>query len=320
MYALLPAVVQSRIPVLPSLRKSLIDFRGRAMHSKSPSLDSNLSAPETPPPRYTSRPGSATPSQESVASEDTEDLDFGDDVSERPSSSRSLPPPFMPAESVTGINWRYANQGASLLTQACQESDHLAREPNEVSTALTRQLYIHGLTYLLRGIPSDLTAEEMLSLQAAVPQSLQNDANAHALIALPNQAGLARECPPPNPSVLHRVTAAIVFQSFILIQFLLPYIKLLIGHAYRFERDHKVTQRIFNKSIMTVDELGRRSLQLSQTVCQMNDGKVGQALNELTMWWVQGLTGGLQQGISEGFVAFGADRGPARKARVEKAD
>lgn len=32
----------------------------------------------------------------------------------------------------------------------------------------------------------------------------------------------------------------------------------------------------------------------------MNDGKVGQALNEMTIWWVQSVTGGVQQGFMEG--------------------
>ncbi|KAF2176546.1 hypothetical protein K469DRAFT_813046 [Zopfia rhizophila CBS 207.26] len=61
--------------------------------------------------------------------------------------------------------------------------------------------------------------------------------------------------------------------------------------------EHRVTQRIFGKS--TVNELGRRSLQIVQTMCQINGGKVGQAINDLTFWWVRGLTEGIQQGISE---------------------
>lgn len=211
--------------------------------------------------------------------------------------------------------------GISLLTQAYQESNNLGREDDETSTILTRQLYIHGMTYLLRGLPAELTPEETLSLQAAIPQhilNLQNEPNAHALVQVQGPHTLRQADPPQDTSILHRITAMVVFQTFMMIQFLLPYIKLFIGHAYRFEREHKITQRFVNKSITTVDELGRRSLQLSQTVCQMNDGKVGQAINDLTFWWVRGLTGGIQQGIADGVVMFGNER-PAT-GRVEKLD
>lgn len=112
LYHMLPTMVSDRIPTLPSLRRSLNDARNRATHSKSNSI-TELSQPETPPPGYSSRPGSgcATPNRFSLAFAETES-DFSDDASERPSSSRSaLPPSFGAHETVTGINWKYASQG-----------------------------------------------------------------------------------------------------------------------------------------------------------------------------------------------------------------
>lgn len=185
---------------------------------------------------------------------------------------------------------------------------------------LTRQLYVHGITYLLRGLPSNLTPEETLSLQAAVPQSIanfQNESCSHALIPFAEETN-ASQGPPREASILHRVTAIIVFETFVLIQFLLPYIKLFLGHAYRFEREHKVTQRLVNNGLMTADAVRRGGLQLSHTICQMNDGKVGQALNEMTLWCVRGLTGGLQQGITDGVTMMSRDRPDSSKGRVEK--
>lgn len=67
-----------------------------------------------------------------------------------------------------------------------------------------------------------------------------------------------------------------------------------------------------------MDELGRRTLQLSQTVCRMNNGKVGQAINDMTIWWVQGLTGGIQQGINEGVVVIGGRETSPKGKRIEK--
>jgi hypothetical protein len=192
----------------------------------------------------------------------------------------------------------------SLSTQAYAESHVLARKDDETTTFLTRQLYIHGLTYLLRGLPSDLSPDETLSLQAAIPEDLvliQNEPCTHEVVPFIQEPTTA-QVGPQNSSLLQRITAILVVQTFILIQFLLPYIKMFIGHAYRFEREHKVTQRLVNNGIMTADSLRRTSLQLSRTICQMNDGKVGKSLNDLALWWVGGLTGGLQQGIREGVI------------------
>ena len=204
------------------------------------------------------------------------------------------------------------------MSLARQESSIPSHGIDDTSPVLTRQLYLHGMTYLLRGLPSDLTPEELLSLQAAAPQSLvaaQADPASHALVPRSGQSQVARDVPPQDPSILHRMTATLVLQTFIFIQFLLPYIKIFLAHAYQFEREHQITRRFVNGSITTVDDIGRRSLRLSQTICQMNDGKVGQAINEMTIWWVRGVTGGMQQGFEEG---LSRERRAREKSKVER--
>ena len=184
---------------------------------------------------------------------------------------------------------------------------------------MTRELHIHGVTHLLRGLPKDLTAEEILSIQSALPAILVDNSNSnmYSLAQFSRQNGGSDNILTGQPSLLHRLVAITVFQLFVLLNFLLPYVRLFIGHAYRLEREHKVLQRVFNTSIKTVDNLGRKGIQLSQTVCQMNEGKVGQAIHDLTLWWVQGLTGGIQQGILEGVVVLGVERSRRGKESVE---
>lgn len=204
------------------------------------------------------------------------------------------------------------------MTLAHRESSIPNYGIDDTSPVLTRQLYLHGMTYLLRGLPSDLTPEEVLSLQAAAPQALvtaQADPASHALVPRSGQNQVARDMPPQDPSILHRLTATLVLQTFIFIQFLLPYIRIFLAHAYQFEREHQITRRFVNGSITTVDDIGRRSLRLSQTICQMNDGKVGQAINEMTIWWVRGVTGGMQQGFEEG---LSRERRAREKSKVER--
>lgn len=304
LYSVIPTMVSSRIPTIPSLRQSFGDVRGRTSSSKSDAVI-ELPQPETPPPGYSSMPpsGFITPHRLSAALGGAE-LDFADDESEGQASSRAMPMQALGAEETrSGIRWKYASLGTTLLNQACRESNASTSSSDEASATLTRQLYIHGMTYLLRGLPTKLTPEETLSLQAALPQDLAeavNDPNACALVRASDQNLSPTQKPPQNPTVLHRVTATLVLQMFLLIQFLLPYIRLFLAHAYRFERKHQITNRFVNTSVATMDDIGRRTLRFSQTVCQMNDGMVGQAINDMSIWWITGVTGGVRQGFAEG--------------------
>ncbi|KAI4698739.1 hypothetical protein J4E81_005350 [Alternaria sp. BMP 2799] len=308
LYSVLPAVVSNHLPTIPSLRQSFNDVRNRGTHSKSASVD-ELPQPETPPPGYSSIPpsGSVTPLRLSVALGEA-DVELVDDGLDRPGSSGSaLPQPHDAHEGGCGIRWKYATLGISLMAQASRESSESTSSPDETSATLTRQLYIHGITYLLRGLPAKLTPEETLSIQAALPQDVvdtTNDVNAHALLPVSQRSPSTQGAPPRDPTILHRLTATLVLQSFILMQLLLPYIKLFLSHTYQFERKHQITKRLVNTGVATVDDIGRKTLRLSQTVCQMNDGMVGQAINEMTIWWVRGVTGGVQQGLAEGLQAM----------------
>lgn len=118
-YQVLPTMVSSHLPTIPSIRQSISEMRDRQLHSKTRSI-TGLPQPGTLPPGYTSRPSSssATPNRRSLALGDA-DLDFSDDVSERPGSSMSSDAPaFLAYESKTGINWKYAGQGTNKLVRS----------------------------------------------------------------------------------------------------------------------------------------------------------------------------------------------------------
>lgn len=108
LYQVLSAIVQSSMPILPSIRRSVSEYRMRGMHSENSSLSEIL--PQTPPPVYTSRPvsGSTTPLRPlSVASASV--FDFEDDISVASSA------PITTYETSTGISWRYAKHGMYLV-------------------------------------------------------------------------------------------------------------------------------------------------------------------------------------------------------------
>lgn len=318
-----PSIIQNRIPKLPSIRRSVSDFRSRPNHTRTISVSAQNSRSETPP-TYTSKQGSIMPNGWSTAMTDAEESNDASTY-DRPISSGSALPVFNSSETESGINWKYANQGLTLVAQAYQESSSLARDGEEGLPPLSRQLYIHGITYLLRGLPADMTPEEIMSVQAAIPpnvlQVLSLDPACQALIPalawrpLVPDRGLEEEA-----SILQQVTAALVLQFFRTLQIILPYVKLFIGHAYHYEREHRISERIFSKGVHTIDEFGRWCVQFTHTICKMNDGKVGQAINELTTWWVRGVTGGIHQGISEGVVVLGAERSQIPWLRRTAAD
>lgn len=320
LYNILPSLVTSRVPTLPSIRRSVTSYRTRSLHSKTNSL-SDTSSLGTPPPCYTSRPpsGAATPDRGFRDSS----VDLSDDASDRPrSSGSSFPLVTTTYEAETGVNWRYASQGITLMSQAYREASSPIQDADETSTTLTRQLYLHGLTYLLRGLPAELSAEEISSLQAALPRDLSYlsiSAQSQALMPVSQRTSLSQDGLPEEPTMLHRITATCVFQIFVLVQFLLPYMKIFLAQAYQFERKHQITRRLVNTGVTTVDELGRGGIKLSQMVCRMNDGKVGQAIEEMTILCVKSVTGGVQQGIEDGLSTMkSAPESSRRRVTADK--
>jgi len=56
----------------------------------------------------------------------------------------------------------------------------------------------------------------------------------------------------------------------------------------------------------TVDSLGKTGLHLTGAIYGMGDGKVGKMITETAAWFVEGVTGGIHEGVGEGLVIMGA--------------
>jgi hypothetical protein len=111
LYHLLPATVQSRMPILPSFRRSVRDFGTLGLQSKSSSTP-EIALPRTPPPDYTSRPTSVstTPNwHRSVASTSVSAFENG--LSIAGSEPATFPQTVFTYEGSTGINWQHARHG-----------------------------------------------------------------------------------------------------------------------------------------------------------------------------------------------------------------
>jgi hypothetical protein len=113
---------------------------------------------------------------------------------------------------------------------------------------------------------------------------------------------------PSQPSFIHRTLASIIIQLFLFFQLILPYVKNLSQAAYRYDREHKVLEKLLTHSISTIDEFGKRTLAFTTAICGLGDGKLGRVMTETAAWVVEGITGGIHEGIGEGIARVGARR------------
>lgn len=122
LYNVLPMVVQSRIPSLPSLRRSVSQFRTHgAQHRKSSSSSSEdeMQRPVTPPPEYRSREGSGsnTPIRQPSLAMTSVEIDISaEDVDLAAEEMmedyrRTFPSSY---EATSGVKWTFARQGTLL--------------------------------------------------------------------------------------------------------------------------------------------------------------------------------------------------------------
>lgn len=203
----------------------------------------------------------------------------------------------------------------SLGQNLLQGSSCLCSNPD-----FSRQLYIDGVSYLLRGLPQDLSSEETIRLQAAMPSEmipLQQPADRIMIRnqTYENQVTQQEE----DATLLHRVVAMVVLQIFLLMSFLWPYIQTICRGAYQYEREHHISEKLLNQSWTTANVLSKNTMAMVKTVCRWNDGQVGVALEDMIFWWVHGVTGGLRDGVRDGLEVFGVKGVDHRERRRSRA-
>ena len=183
-----------------------------------------------------------------------------------------------------------------------EESSTIAQDSSYGNGSFARQLYLHALTYLLRALPSDLTTEEQLTVRGSLPpgvvEPLQFGANGGYTSRI-----YYKDDP---PSLLHRTLASSIVQLFLLFQFILPYLKSLLSVAYQWDRKHKFSEKVLSQSMEAMDAIGKRGLSLTGAIYRFDNGRFGQAIAEVTAWVVEGVTGGIHEGLGEGIAIMGA--------------
>ena len=184
--------------------------------------------------------------------------------------------------------------GFDLLQLAVAESQN----QDDDSLAFARHLYLHAIAYLLRGLPNELTEAEKASLRAALPASLQ-----HLKV---DDRSASTSTHQGHPSLLHRLLASGIVHLFLFTSFILPYLKLLLRNAYKYERTHHISERLFAAALDITDQMGKKGLGIVGAVLNGGNGKVGALLAGTCAWWIDGISGGIHEGLGEGMAIIAA--------------
>ena len=296
LYTAMPESLKRRIPEFRSLRQTASSYSKESRHTRSDS-DSSLTTLGTPPPSY---PGS---NRASLCVSDLDALAIPSTASSRPQSSSSANS-SAGDDAYSGVNWKFAAQGQALLSLSTQEAESLSR-----NARFSRKLYIDSLQYLLSGLPADLSEQEEIGLKASLPDSLTSKTAMAETGVVARTPSIDEPDVLPRrrtePSTLHHVVANIIVYIFLAAAFIMPYLQLLLQEVYRYDRKHKISDKLLAQSVVTVDVVAKQTLLLANNVCQMQDGRVGMALRDVGVWWVQGVTGGVYDGVGEGMQAIG---------------
>ncbi|KAL2838908.1 hypothetical protein BJY01DRAFT_219690 [Aspergillus pseudoustus] len=200
----------------------------------------------------------------------------------------------------SGLRWNCVNSALSRLRLAGYE----AQRPH-CERSLVRSLYLEAVSYLLSGLPEDLTDEEAAKIRSSISENVQ------PLTVPPHICAVQ----PPARSYLHRLLASSIVYFCLLLQFLMPFIKEVTYHLYRHERSLRLIERATAFALYLLEQVSRGGVNFGSTVLNMYGGKIGDTASSATSWWVEGVAGGIYEGLEEGMTILGFTK-PNTKSRT----
>ncbi|KAF7716083.1 Uncharacterized protein PECH_006557 [Penicillium ucsense] len=292
----MPAVLRRRLPRLYSSHGAVAEKSSRG---SLPAESSSSFVSSFPDEHQTWEPVITRIERPSTASDDLTSFD---------SQSRgSISPPVEEVgcpdnyETESGLRWNRVAPAFNLLRNAGYE----AQRP-QADGRLVRSLYVSAVMYLLDALPSDLTPDETVMLRHRLPESLRDTVTSSPNSQQPQaQTTPGVEVDRLPRSYLHRLLASMIVQCFIFIRFVLPYLQLFLHKAYEYERSHRLTERFIASTLDVAEGLGRSSASIGSAVLKLNEGKLGIAVGNFASWWIEGIAGGVYDGVGEGMMQAG---------------
>lgn len=180
-------------------------------------------------------------------------------------------------------------------------------QPTQPTTdPLNRRLYIDGISYILRGLPEDLTTEEALVLRAAAPPALLPPpaAPAQSDTSLQHQPKQQPSQPTELPTLLHRTTSTLTFYTLLLITFALPYLQTLFATLYALDARHRFSARFLTQTTLLLRLLAAQVLAVAAMAWGANDGALRHACRDFGVWVLRDVCGGMDEGVGRAVVGL----------------
>ena len=203
----------------------------------------------------------------------------------------------MASERRGGIDWNTAATGMMLWNSARVQ---LACG-TDVNPMTLRSQYIHGLTYLLRALPSDLSELELQEIYNVLPEHLRDDADGQIRRAYFSGSGSRTK--PKN--ILSRSISFAMLQGAVFVSLVLPFFVTLLDRFFKYERQHQITERVLADSVQRVESLGERGLDLKDAVIRFGQGRFGGAVLRGGAWVAEGVLQGVSEGAGKSIVVVG---------------
>jgi hypothetical protein len=85
----------------------------------------------------------------------------------------------------------------------------------------------------------------------------------------------------------------------------MPLIKQIMFHLYQYDRSHRITERVTMFTLNIAHKASRGSINIGSTILNMYVGKPSNAVSGTAAWWLEGIAGGIYEGVEEGMVILG---------------
>jgi len=321
LYALLPKMVKSRLPVLASFRRTIkmtTARRSSASHSRQTSegtvhglTDSNDS--------YTNLNNEIVTREQlwqlSRRARDPSPEEMGSSGSSSAGSSQTAAtPPFdrsvgLPIhETQTGIEWDTAVTALLLLSKACARAQQPDAKPEN-----TRALLVDANKWLLRSLPTHLELSELEEIEEVLPVGLDNPERISRRQArIQSSASVANK-----RSWLRRAIAFSILQTSLFIALMIPYVTALINTCYRLERQNHITERFLTGGIDITNAVGESGMEVKDAMVRLGRGRLAIAMVHTGGWVLESIIGGVSDGAGEGVAIVGQAMLSQETQRVE---
>lgn len=315
-YTALPRMFQRRLPQIRSLRNAASIYAPRAhLRSWSTSSDTSLYS-ESPPPSYhteSSAPESSADEHDGGSDDEAPEF-FTSAPSSRPSTSGYVTP--APAHSAfkrheeihpPSFSNRSGQKGLELLNDSMRSQS--SRTPDD--EVYSRRLYIDGISYVLRGLPSDLTPEEALTIRIAVPASVLPAPQEDTVVI--RQPPQQPHRPTEPPTLLHRAISTTTFYTLLALTLLIPHIQTLFATLYALDARHNFSARFLAQTSFLLRLLAAQAVAVLAMAWGANDGALRHACRDFGVWVLRDVCGGMDEGVGRAVMNLRLEEKEARK-------